>query len=92
MYTSRSPRNLGDAVISVLKDGWAPVDQVQARRGRIRTCGNENRMQVRYRQAKATKRGGMGGSKSDLPILPKEQGNVSQRTLCREGEDVSRND
>ena len=28
-----------------------------------------------------------GGSKSDLPTVPVEQGNVSQRTLCRETAD-----
>ncbi len=80
-----------DAVVSVLEDGWAPVDQVQARRGRARTCGSEQRAQARYCQAKATKRGGKGGSKSDLVIVPEKQGNASQRTLWREGQDVSRN-
>ncbi len=59
-----APRNLGDAVVSVLENGWAPVDQVRARRGRARTCGSEQRAQARYCQAKATKRGVWTGQNS----------------------------
>jgi hypothetical protein len=39
----------------------------------------------RYRQAKETKRVGMGRGKSELFIVPMKRGNVFQRTLWREG-------
>ncbi len=46
-------------------------------------------MQPWYRQAKATKRGGMGGRKSESLIVPMKQGNSAPReTLWRKGDDL----
>ncbi len=42
-------------------------------------------MQMRYWQAKETKRVGMGRGKSELLTVPMKRGNAFQRTLWREG-------
>jgi hypothetical protein len=59
--------------------------QAQARRSRVGVCGSEETTQMRYRQAKETKRAGMGRGKSELSILLVKRGNVFQRTPWREG-------
>ena len=41
--------------------------------------------QERYRQAKETKCGGMGGKESECLIVPVTQGNRARETLSREG-------
>lgn len=76
-YAMGSPRNLGDPVFSVLiSDGLA--DQlVPDRGGCVRSRGSEHRAQGRYRQAKATKRGGMVHRKSELSIVPRKSGNAA---------------
>ena len=48
-------------------------------------AASEQATQERYRQAKETKCGGMGGKESECLIIPVTQGNPARETLPREG-------
>ncbi len=47
--------------------------------------GSERRAQARYRQAKATKRGGKGGKEAEHSGVPRKRGNPPEGTPWREG-------
>jgi hypothetical protein len=73
------PRNLGGpADLRHTPTGRAPGEESPGTKGR-------------YRQAKATKRGGMDGRKSEQPIVPRESGNPPQGTRRGKGLPGSRN-
>jgi hypothetical protein len=76
----RFPRNLGDPVVSSANSRLEiPGDQLQA--SAVHSAAEERtyRVQPRYRQAKATKRGGMGGGKSQHPRSTDEAGELAPR-------------
>jgi hypothetical protein len=59
--------------------GGAPAYQLQARAGALDSDGNKTRVLPWYRQAKATKCGGMGSRTSEHLVVPLKQGNRSHR-------------
>jgi hypothetical protein len=84
------PGNLGDPTVSVVTAGRSPAYQLQADpRLPSRACGDEPGTKRRYRQAKETKCGEMGGRESERLILPVSRGNHPEGTPGREGDAVS---
>jgi hypothetical protein len=84
------PGNLGDPTVSVVTAGWSPAYQLQADpRLPSRASGDEPGAKRRYRQAKETKCGEMGGRESERLILPTSRGNHPEGTPGREGDAVS---
>ena len=76
----RFPRNLGDPVVSSANSRLElPGDQLQASTVHSAAEERTHRVQPRYRQAKATKRGGMGGRKSQHPHSTDEAGELVPR-------------
>ena len=76
----RFPRNLGDPVVSSANSRLElPGDQLQA--STVHSAAEEriHRVQPRYRQAKATKCGGMAGRKSQHPHNTDEAGELVPR-------------
>ena len=89
MCTLGFPRNLGGPVVSRPHhpDGGHP-ERTQPLAARARARRGTERRQARggYRQAKATKRGGMGGGKSEHRVVLWKQGNPGPReTRWKEG-------
>ena len=76
----RFPRNLGDPVVSSANSRLEiPGDQLQASAAHSPAEERNERVRPRYRQAKATKRGGMGGRKSQHPHITAEAGELVPR-------------
>src|SRR5262245_14856125 len=70
------PRNLGGPVASTASPGRRyRVTNSRPVAVALDSHGNEIRVQPWYRQAKETKRGGMGGGESERLILPWTRGN-----------------
>ncbi len=61
------------------------------RRRRSAVDGSEDTSAQRYRQAKATKCGGMDGRESERPTVPVKPGNRPAGTRWREGDAGLRN-
>src|ERR1019366_5853871 len=87
----RFPRNLGDPALSSSGNGGRgdSNNNDPARAGSVRPYGSPTRFmkartRMRYRQAKATKRGGKERWKSEPPIVPMKLGNSTTRTQWRE--------
>ena len=76
----RFPRNLGDPVVSSANSRLElPGDQLQASAVHSAAEERTHRVQPRYRQAKATKHGGMDGRKSQHPRSTDEAGELVPR-------------
>ena len=74
--TRGSLGNLRDPVVSVVTAGWSPGYQLQVDpQLPSRAGGDEQGTKRRYRQAKATKCGEMGGRESERPIVTLRRGN-----------------
>jgi hypothetical protein len=68
---SRFPRNLGEPVVSSATSRLElPGDQLQASAAHSSAEERTERVQPRYRRAKETKRGGMGGRSQSVLIVP----------------------
>jgi len=81
--------NLGGPVASVVTAGRSPAYQLQADpRLPSRASGDESGTKRRYRQAKETKCGEMGGRDSERLIVPTRRGNQPDGTPRREGDAV----
>jgi hypothetical protein len=89
MGTLGFPRNVGGPVVSRPQhpDGGQPErTQPLAARVRARRGAERRQAQGGYRQAKATKRGGMDGGMSEQRVVLWKQGNPGPReTLWKEG-------
>lgn len=85
-----SSRNLGDLVVSVREatGPGIPVIKplVDARSARRCADAKNGTSSGRYLQAKATKRGGTGGEKSEHLIVPAKSGNRVHGTRRREAD------
>ena len=85
--------NLRDPVVSVVDcrlESRHPKLQVDPQLS-SRAGGDEKRTKRRYRQAKETKCGEMGGRESEHPVVPLKWGNRTEGTPWREGGAVSNN-
>ena len=94
MYTPGFPRNVGDPVVSSLKnpDGGHRNTQPLVHRVRARRGAERKQAQGWYRQTKATKRGGTDGGKSEHRIVLLKRGNPGPReTPWKEGDAKSWN-
>jgi hypothetical protein len=69
----RSCRLLGDSRLEI------PGDQLQASAAHSSAVERKARVQPRYRQAKATKRGGKGGRKSQCLDITDEAGDLTRK-------------
>jgi len=82
MYARGSPRNLGGLAVSVERSGKGkPGDQAPGRIEGLRPSrrGAKHGTQPRYRQAKATKCGGMESEESEHLVVPRKRGNRPHR-------------
>lgn len=78
MWAWGSPRNLGDPVVSADSSvvGEATIQRTPAQVRSADAPGRyEQRALGRYRQAKATKRGGMSGRKSEQLVIAEKAEN-----------------
>ena len=88
MVAKGDPRNLGDPAVSAIRAvvGEATIQRTPARRRGADTSGrNEQPCIGRYRQAKATKRGGMGDRKSEQLVLAGKAENQSEGSAGAKG-------